>query len=64
MRRLILSAKDLDFTVSREGLCTVTEYCQHVMQSLIIRYIRMGTLDRQEGLNYYGKQQGICKCHG
>ena len=26
--------------------------------------IRMGTLDRQEGLNYYGKQQGICKCHG
>ena len=27
-------------------------------------YIRMGTLDRQEGLNYYGKQQGICKCHG
>ena len=24
----------------------------------------MGTLDRQEGLNYYGKQQGICKCHG
>ena len=64
MRRLILSAKDLDFTVSREGLCTVTEYCQHVIQSLIIRYIRMGTLDRQEGLNYYGKQQGICKCHG
>ena len=48
MRRLILSAKDLDFTVSREGLCTATEYCQHVMQSLIIRYIRMGTLDRQE----------------
>ena len=39
MRRLILSAKDLDFTVSREGLCTATEYCQHVMQSLIIRYI-------------------------
>ncbi len=64
MRRLILSAKDLDFTVSREGLCTATEYCQHVMQSLIIRYIRMGTLDRQEGLNYYGKRQGICKCHG
>jgi len=64
MRRLILSAKDLDFTVSREGLCTVTEYCQRVMQSLIIRYIRMGTLDRQERLNYYGKQQGICKCHG
>lgn len=29
-----------------------------------LRYIRMGTLDRQEGLNYYGKQQGICKCHG
>ena len=24
----------------------------------------MGTLDRQEGLNYYGKQQGICKCQG
>ncbi len=33
----------------------MTEYCQHVMQSLIIRHIRMGTLDRQEGLNYYGK---------
>jgi hypothetical protein len=64
MRRLILSAKDLDFTVSREGLCTATEYCQHVMQSLIIWYIHMGTLDRQEGLNYYGKRQGICKCHG
>lgn len=32
---VVLSAKDLDFTVSREGLCTVTEYCQHVMQSLI-----------------------------
>ena len=64
MRRLILSAKDLDFTESREGLCTATEYCQHVMQSLIIWYIHMGTLDRQEGLNYYGKRQGICKCHG
>lgn len=23
-----------------------------------------GYFDRQEGLNYYGKQQGICKCHG
>ena len=41
-------------------LCTATKYCQHVIPSLIIRYIRMGTLDRQEGLNYYGKQQGIC----
>ena len=56
--------KRFGFTVSREGLCTATKYCQHVIPSLIIRYIRMGTLDRQEGLNYYGKQQGICKCHG
>lgn len=40
--------KRFGFYSVREGLCTATEYCQHVMQSLIIRYIRMGTLDRQE----------------
>ncbi len=41
--------KRFDFTVSREGLCTATKYCQHVIPSPIIRYIRMGTLiDRRD----------------
>ena len=48
---MISSEKDLDFTVSREVLCTGTEYCQRVMQSQTIRYILMVTSVRQEELN-------------
>lgn len=47
----MIYAEDLDFTVSREGSCTGTEYCQRVMQSQTIRYILMGTSVRQEELN-------------
>ena len=56
--------KRFGFYSVQRGLMYRDRILSAVMQSLIIRYIRMGTLDRQEGLNYYGKRQDICKCHG
>ena len=33
------SGEDLDFTVFREGSCTVTEFCQPVMRKQTTRFI-------------------------
>lgn len=55
------SVKDLDFTVSREGLCTRTECYQRLTLRKTTLYILMDILDKREVEH---EQQSIRKCHG
>ena len=51
-------AEDLDFTVSREDLCTGTGFCRQSMQKKNTQYINMDTLDK-EGGGTRAKQQEL-----